>query len=70
MALVNRPGVCEMSMPDDDQHALKLQRVRSTDAGQLVVTAGNQFGSDLCTLLLAMAGQTPHDKFSDFSSRT
>lgn len=56
--MVNRPGTYEMSMPDDDQHALKLQRVRTTDAGQLVVTASNQFGSDLCTLLLATAGQT------------
>ncbi|XP_035478783.2 striated muscle preferentially expressed protein kinase isoform X2 [Scophthalmus maximus] len=55
VALVNRPGMCEMSMPDDDQHTLKLQRVRSTDVGQLLVTASNQFGSDLCTLQLAMA---------------
>lgn len=54
--LANKPGVYEMSMPDDDQHTLKLQRVRSTDVGQLVVTASNQFGSDLCTLQLAMAG--------------
>lgn len=67
--LVNKPGMYEMSMPDDDQHTLKLQRVRSTDLGQLIVTASNQFGSDLCTLQLAMAGQfssdtEPHDKFS------
>ncbi|XP_073318222.1 striated muscle preferentially expressed protein kinase [Pagrus major] len=55
VVLVNKPGVYEMSMPDDDQHTLKLQRVRSTDIGQLVVTASNQFGSDLCTLQLAMA---------------
>ncbi|KAJ4924345.1 hypothetical protein JOQ06_000585, partial [Pogonophryne albipinna] len=55
VVLVNRPGMYEMSMPDDDQHTLKLQRVRSTDIGQLVVTASNQFGSDLCTLQLAMA---------------
>ncbi|XP_041834949.1 striated muscle preferentially expressed protein kinase [Melanotaenia boesemani] len=55
VVLVNRPGTLEMSMPDDDQHTLKLQRVRSTDVGQLVVTACNQFGSDLCTLQLAMA---------------
>ncbi|KAM9835843.1 striated muscle preferentially expressed protein kinase [Aulostomus maculatus] len=55
VVLVSRPGVCEMSMPDDDQHCLKLQRVRSTEIGQLVVTASNQFGSDLCTLQLAIA---------------
>uniref|UniRef100_A0A3Q0QTY0 non-specific serine/threonine protein kinase n=1 Tax=Amphilophus citrinellus TaxID=61819 RepID=A0A3Q0QTY0_AMPCI len=55
VVLVSKPGVCEMSMPDDDQHNLKLQRVRSTDIGQLVVMASNQFGSDLCALQLAMA---------------
>ncbi|XP_069554254.1 striated muscle preferentially expressed protein kinase-like isoform X1 [Brachyistius frenatus] len=55
VVLLSRPGMFEMSMPDDDQHTLKLQRVRSTDIGQLVVTASNQFGSDLCTLQLAMA---------------
>ncbi|CAJ1086795.1 LOW QUALITY PROTEIN: striated muscle preferentially expressed protein kinase [Xyrichtys novacula] len=55
VVLANKLGVCEMSMPDDDQHTLKLQRVKSTDIGQLVVTASNQFGSDLCTLQLAMA---------------
>ncbi|XP_039998071.1 striated muscle preferentially expressed protein kinase isoform X2 [Xiphias gladius] len=55
VVLVNKPGMHEMSMPDDDQHTLKLQRVRSTDIGQLVVTASNHFGSDLCTLQLAMA---------------
>lgn len=57
VALASRPGVYEMSMPDDDQHTLKLQRVRSTDVGQLVVTASNQFGSDLCALQLALAGR-------------
>ncbi|XP_034720163.1 striated muscle preferentially expressed protein kinase isoform X4 [Etheostoma cragini] len=55
VVLVNRPGMYEMSMPDDDQHTLKLQRVRSADSGQLMVTASNQFGSDLCTPQLAMA---------------
>ncbi|XP_031707548.1 striated muscle preferentially expressed protein kinase-like isoform X2 [Anarrhichthys ocellatus] len=55
VVLVNRLGMYEMSMPDDDQHTLKLQRVKSSDIGQLVVTASNQFGSDLCTPQLAMA---------------
>ncbi|XP_015229457.1 PREDICTED: striated muscle preferentially expressed protein kinase isoform X2 [Cyprinodon variegatus] len=55
VAIVNRLGSYEMSMPDDDQHTLRIQRVRSSDIGQLVVTASNQFGSDLCTLQLAMA---------------
>uniref|UniRef100_A0A8C7NFQ2 Striated muscle enriched protein kinase a n=1 Tax=Oncorhynchus mykiss TaxID=8022 RepID=A0A8C7NFQ2_ONCMY len=55
VVLLNKPGMFEMSMPDDDQHTLKIQRVKSTDTGQLVCTANNQFGSDLCTILLAMA---------------
>lgn len=57
VVLVNKLGTCEMSMPDDDQHTLKLLRVRNSDVGQLVVTASNQFGSDLCALQLVMAGQ-------------
>uniref|UniRef100_A0A8C8C8G7 Striated muscle enriched protein kinase b n=1 Tax=Oncorhynchus tshawytscha TaxID=74940 RepID=A0A8C8C8G7_ONCTS len=60
VVLLNKPGMFEMSMPDDDQHTLKIQRVKSTDTGQLVCTANNQFGSDLCTILLAMA---VHPKF-------
>uniref|UniRef100_H3CSE2 non-specific serine/threonine protein kinase n=1 Tax=Tetraodon nigroviridis TaxID=99883 RepID=H3CSE2_TETNG len=55
VVLASKPGMYEMSMPDDDQHMLKLQRVRSTDVGQLVVMASNQFGSDLCALQLALA---------------
>ncbi|XP_029696722.1 striated muscle preferentially expressed protein kinase isoform X8 [Takifugu rubripes] len=55
VVLTSKPGMYEMSMPDDDQHTLTLQRVRSTDVGQLVVTASNQFGSDLCALQLALA---------------
>ncbi|XP_075904711.1 striated muscle preferentially expressed protein kinase-like isoform X3 [Nelusetta ayraudi] len=55
VTMAHKPGVYEMSMPDDDQHMLRLQRVRCADVGQLVVTASNQFGSDLCMLQLAMA---------------
>ncbi|KAM4602243.1 striated muscle preferentially expressed protein kinase-like [Polymixia lowei] len=55
VVLVNRPGMHEISMPDDDQHSLTLQRVRASDVGQLVVMANNQFGSDLGTLQLALA---------------
>lgn len=61
VVLVSKPGTYEMSMPDDDQHTLRLQRVKSTDVGQLVVTASNQFGSDLCTLQLTMAGRFMQD---------
>ncbi|XP_036396104.1 striated muscle preferentially expressed protein kinase-like isoform X2 [Megalops cyprinoides] len=55
VVLVNKPGVSEMSMPDDDQHTLKLVRVRSSDVGQLICMASNQFGSDSCILTLEMA---------------
>ncbi|XP_077571852.1 striated muscle preferentially expressed protein kinase-like [Stigmatopora nigra] len=55
VALVNKPGVCEMNTPDDDQHSLKLHHVKTLDIGHLVVVASNQFGSDLCTLQLIMA---------------
>ncbi|XP_057194752.1 striated muscle preferentially expressed protein kinase isoform X3 [Triplophysa rosa] len=55
VALINRPGVLEMTMPDDDQHALHIAKVKSTDVGQLIYMANNQYGSDLCTLQLVMA---------------
>ncbi|KAM9820848.1 LOW QUALITY PROTEIN: striated muscle preferentially expressed protein kinase-like [Neosynchiropus ocellatus] len=55
VVLASKPGMYEMSMPDDDQHSLKIQRFRSTDVGQLLVTSSNQFGSDLCTVQLIMA---------------
>ncbi|KAJ3584452.1 hypothetical protein NHX12_014947, partial [Muraenolepis orangiensis] len=53
--LVHRPGVCEISMPDDDQHTLRVLRVQTADVGELVVSANNQFGSDICTLQLTLA---------------
>ncbi|XP_049335815.1 striated muscle preferentially expressed protein kinase isoform X2 [Astyanax mexicanus] len=55
MALINKPGTHEMFMPDDDQHALKISRVKGSDIGQLICMANNQYGSDLCTVQLAMA---------------
>ncbi|KAL6455817.1 hypothetical protein MHYP_G00356680, partial [Metynnis hypsauchen] len=55
MALVNKPGTYEVLMPDDDQHALKISRVKGTDIGQLICVANNQYGSDLCTIQLVMA---------------
>uniref|UniRef100_A0A4W5K8F8 Striated muscle enriched protein kinase b n=1 Tax=Hucho hucho TaxID=62062 RepID=A0A4W5K8F8_9TELE len=32
-----KPGLYEMSMPDDDQHSLKIMRVKSGDVGQLIM---------------------------------
>lgn len=52
----NRPGLFELSMPDDDQHTLKLWKVKNSDVGQLTCIASNQFGSDSCILTLDMAG--------------
>lgn len=56
---MNEPGVYEMFMPDDDQHALRIPRVKGTDLGQLICLANNQYGSDLCTIQLEMAGECP-----------
>lgn len=58
VVLVNKPGALEMTMPDDDQHALHIAKVKSTDVGQLIFMVNNQYGSDLCTLQLAMAGES------------
>ncbi|XP_052004330.1 striated muscle preferentially expressed protein kinase-like [Xyrauchen texanus] len=55
VALSNRPGLYEVSMPDDDQHTLRLCKVKNGDAGQLICIASNQFGSDSCILTLEMA---------------
>uniref|UniRef100_A0A3B4BTK0 non-specific serine/threonine protein kinase n=1 Tax=Pygocentrus nattereri TaxID=42514 RepID=A0A3B4BTK0_PYGNA len=55
MVLVNKPGTYEVLMPDDDQHALKISRVKGTDIGQLICMVNNQYGSDLCTIQLVMA---------------
>ncbi len=57
--LLNKPDALEMTMPDDDQHALHIAKVKSTDVGQLIFMANNQYGSDLCTLQLEMSGECP-----------
>ncbi|NP_001007110.2 striated muscle preferentially expressed protein kinase [Danio rerio] len=55
VVLVNKLGALEMTTPDDDQHALHIAKVKSTDVGQLIFMANNQYGSDLCTLQLVIA---------------
>ncbi|XP_059418376.1 striated muscle preferentially expressed protein kinase-like [Carassius carassius] len=55
VTLSNRLGLFELSMPDDDQHTLKLCKVKSSDVGQLTCIASNKYGSDSCTLTLEMA---------------
>lgn len=46
-----------MTMPDDDQHMLKLLKVRSADIGEMVFVASNKYGSDSCTFNVDMAGR-------------
>ncbi|XP_041936876.1 striated muscle preferentially expressed protein kinase isoform X1 [Alosa sapidissima] len=53
--LLHKPGVCEMSMPDDDQHSLKLMRVRVGDVGQYTCIVSNAYGSDICHAQLILA---------------
>lgn len=48
----------EMGMPDDDQHTLKIVRVKSTDVGQITCVASNQYGSDSCNFNLELAGES------------
>ncbi|XP_067107338.1 striated muscle preferentially expressed protein kinase isoform X1 [Osmerus mordax] len=76
LVLSSRPGLFEMLMPDDDQHTLKMLRVKLADVGQMVCVASNKCGSDSCTFSVEIAapptfesimedvdvsvGETPH----------
>ncbi|AWP12796.1 K08809 striated muscle-specific serine/threonine protein kinase [Scophthalmus maximus] len=55
VVLASRPGLYEMTMPDDDQHTLKLLKVKSADIGEMVFMASNKHGSDSCTFSVEMA---------------
>eukprot|EP00066_Takifugu_rubripes_P021290 XP_011610556.1 PREDICTED: striated muscle preferentially expressed protein kinase [Takifugu rubripes] len=55
MILSSKPGLCDMSMPDDDQHTLKLFKVRSDDMGEMTFVASNKHGNDSCTFTVEMA---------------
>ncbi|XP_041719299.1 striated muscle preferentially expressed protein kinase [Coregonus clupeaformis] len=55
VVLAIKPGLYEMSMPDDDQHSLKILRVKSGDVGQLMCVASNKFGIDSCIFSVEMA---------------
>lgn len=44
-------------MPDDDQHTLKLLKVKSADIGEMVFVASNKYGSDSCTFNVELAGR-------------
>lgn len=62
MVLATKHGLYEMSMPDDDQHSLKILRVKSGDLGQLMCVASNKFGSDSCIFSVEMAGECNNDR--------
>ncbi|XP_041857291.1 striated muscle preferentially expressed protein kinase [Melanotaenia boesemani] len=53
--LANKPGLYETTMPDDDQHTLKLLKVKSTDVGEMTFAASNEHGSDSCTFNVEIA---------------
>ncbi|XP_068602864.1 striated muscle preferentially expressed protein kinase [Brachionichthys hirsutus] len=53
--LSSKPGLYEMSMPDDDQHMLKLFRVKAADVGEMMFLASNKYGSDGCTFGVELA---------------
>lgn len=46
-----------MTMPDDDQHTLKLLKVKSADIGEMMFLASNKYGSDSCTFNVEIAGR-------------
>lgn len=60
MVLTSKPGLYEMTMPDDDQHMLKLLKVKSADIGEMMFLASNKYGSDSCTFNVEMAGWQHH----------
>uniref|UniRef100_A0A087YE36 non-specific serine/threonine protein kinase n=1 Tax=Poecilia formosa TaxID=48698 RepID=A0A087YE36_POEFO len=55
VTLTNKPGLYEMAMPDDDQHTLKLLKVKSSDVGEMTFVATNEFGSDSCSFSVETA---------------
>lgn len=57
--LGEQDGTCEVMMPDDDQHCLRLLRVGRGAAGPLACEVSNRHGSARCTLRLRLAGRCP-----------
>nr|XP_047928270.1 striated muscle preferentially expressed protein kinase isoform X4 [Anser cygnoides] len=53
--LGEQDGTCEVTMPDDDQHCLRLLRVGRGAAGPLACEVSNRHGSARCTLRLRLA---------------
>lgn len=57
--LGEQEGTCEMTMPDDDQHCLRLLHVGRGAAGLLACEVSNHHGTARCTLHLHLAGRCP-----------
>ncbi|KAK5614028.1 hypothetical protein CRENBAI_012256 [Crenichthys baileyi] len=55
VTLTNKQGLYEMAMPDDDQHTLKLLKVKGFDVGEVTFVATNEFGSDSCSFRVEKA---------------
>ncbi|NXL56022.1 SPEG kinase, partial [Chordeiles acutipennis] len=53
--LGEQEGTCEMTMPDDDQHCLRLLRVGRGAVGPLACEVSNRHGTASCTLHLRLA---------------
>lgn len=58
--LGEQEGTCEVTMPDDDQHCLRLLCVGRGAAGPLACEVSNHHGTARCTLHLRLAGRCPH----------
>lgn len=57
--LGEQEGTCEVTMPDDDQHCLRLLCVGRGAAGPLACEVSNRHGTARCTLHLRLAGRCP-----------
>ncbi|XP_037542777.1 striated muscle preferentially expressed protein kinase [Nematolebias whitei] len=55
VTLANKPSLFQMTMPDDNQHTLKLLKVKSSDVGEMTFLATNEYGSDSCTFTVELA---------------
>ncbi|XP_009994580.1 PREDICTED: striated muscle-specific serine/threonine-protein kinase-like [Chaetura pelagica] len=53
--LGEKEGTCEVTMPDDDQHCLRLLRVGRGAVGSLACEVSNRHGTACCTLRLRLA---------------
>ncbi|KYO26301.1 striated muscle preferentially expressed protein kinase [Alligator mississippiensis] len=55
VVLGEQDGAYELSMPDDDQHSLRIFRAGRADAGELACEVRNPHGADTCSIALELA---------------